>query len=162
MDWLKLFIAEGLLGYFLQCGGYIGGICSVAGLKIRPLPFLISSIVFAVATFLVRTLGRFNFGVHTMLILLIVNLICILFLKIDVKHSVLGSLMVTIIVLAGEMINLAVLMLFLDQSQINAQMSQPLFKAWAAVPGNVLLGAIVTIAYIKRVIKGKKSDGETG
>jgi hypothetical protein len=41
-------------------------------------------------------------------------------------------------------------------------MAQPLFKAWAAVPGNVVLGIIVTIAYILRVIKGKKDNGKAG
>jgi hypothetical protein len=107
-------------------------------------------------------LGKFNFGVHTMLILLIENLICILVFKIDVRYTILGSLTVTTIVLAGEMINYSLLMVFFDQAQITANMTQPLFKAWAAVPGNLILGIIVTIAYILRVIKGKKANGEAG
>jgi hypothetical protein len=159
---LQLFIAEGLLGYFLQCSSYIGGICVVARRKIKPLPFLIASVIPAVATYLVRILPAFNFGVHTMLILLVVNIICILFLKIDVKYSVLGSLLVTVMVLGVEMINLGVLSLFFDQAQIKANMLQPLFKAWAGVPGNLILGISVTIAYILRVVKGKKKDGKAG
>ena len=163
MDGLKLFIAEGLLGYFLQCGGYILGICSVARRHLKPQTFLITSIISAVATYLVRTyLGWFSFGVHTMLILLFVNLICILFLKIDVKHSVQGSLIVTALVILGEIINLVVLMPFFDEAQIKVLMTQPLFKAWAAVPGNLVLGVIVTTAYILRVIKGKKDNGKAG
>lgn len=157
-----VFIAEGLLGYLLQCVACIIGICSVAKKRVKWLPLLITSVVFAVIVYLVRTVGRFNFGVHTMMIILIENLICILVFKIDVRHTILGSLMVTTIVLAGEMINYSLLMIFLDQAQITANMTQPLFKAWAAVPGNLILGIIVTIAYILRVIKGKKQDGKAG
>ena len=162
MDRLMVFVAEGLLGYFLQCIGCILGICAVARKRVNWLPLLIASAVFAVIVYVIRTVGRFNFGVHTMLILLIVNLICILFLKIDIKHSVLGSLLFTIMVLAGEIISYSVLLTFMDQAQINIQMAQPLFKAWSAVPGNLLLGIIVTIAYVLRVVKGKKDDGKTG
>jgi hypothetical protein len=111
-----LFVAEGLLGYLLQCGGFICGINAVAKRRIKLIPFLIASVILAVATYLVRTLGRFNFGVHTMLILFIVNLICVLFIKIDVRHSILGSLLVTLLILAGEMINYSLLMIFFEQA----------------------------------------------
>ena len=162
MDRLMVFVAEGLLGYFLQCIGCILGICSVARKRVNWLPLLITSAVFAVIVYVIRTVGRFNFGVHTMLIILIENLICTLIFKIDVRHTILGSLIITTVVLAGEMINYGLLMVFFDQAQITANMAQPLFKAWAAVPGNVLLGIIVTIAYILRVVKGKKDDGKAG
>jgi len=162
LDKLQLFLAEWLLGYFLQCGGYICGICAVAKRRLGLIPFLAASVAFTVITYLVRMLGNFNFGIHTMLILLIVNAICVIFLKIDVRHSVLGSLLVTIMVLAGELINYSLLMIFFDQAQIAAKMTEPLFKAWAGVPGNVILGTVVTIAYIMRSVKGKKTDGKAG
>ena len=162
MEKVQLFLAEWLLGYFLQCGGYILGICAVAKKRLGLAPFLAASVVFSIATYLVRTLGNFNFGIHTMLILLIVNAICVIFLKIDVRPSVLGSLLVTILVLAGELINYSLLMAFFDQAQITANMTQPLFKAWAGVPGNVILGAVVVLAYVMRSVKGKKTDGKAG
>jgi hypothetical protein len=114
LDGLMVFIAEGLLGYLLQCVACIIGICSVAKKRVKWLPVLATSIVFAVIVYLVRTVGKFNFGVHTMLIILIENLICILIFKVDVRFTILGSLMVTIIVLAGEMINYSLLMIFFD------------------------------------------------
>ena len=66
------------------------------------------------------------------------------------------------IVMAGELIDYLILMPFFDKAQIDALMMQPLSKAWIAVPGNILLSVVVVIAYIKRVIRGKKSDGEAG
>lgn len=153
---LQLFIAEGLLGYLLQCSGCIFGISAVAKKRGKWLPLLITSVSFAVSIFLIRKLGKFSFGVHTMLMLLIVNLLCVLILKIDIKPSILGSLIVTIMVLAGEFVNYILLLAFLDQAEITQRMADPLFKAYAAVPGNVIFSIIVVIAYIRRAIQGKK------
>ena len=163
MDWLKLFIAEGLLGYFLQCGGCVVGICAVAKKQAHWLPLLITSVLFAISIYLIRTLGKFNFGVHTMLMLLIVNLLCVLILRVDIKPSILGSLIVTLMVLASEVVNYSLLLIFFDQAEITRRMTEPLFKAYAAVPGNVVFSIIVIFAYIKRAVKGKKLDyGKTG
>lgn len=159
---LQLFIAEGLLGYLLQCSGFICGISAVAKRRLRLIPFLIASIILAIATYLIRTLGRFNFGVHTMLILFIVNLICVLMVRIEVRYSILGSLLVTLLILVGETLNYGLLMIFLNPAEITLKMAEPLFKAWAAVPGNLMLGIVVAAAYILRVKKGKKADGKAG
>ncbi len=151
-----MFIAEGLLGYLLQCSGCVFGICAVAKKRAKWLPLSITSVSFAISIYLIRTLGKFNFGVHTMLMLLIINLLCVLILKIDIKASILGSLIVTLMVLAGEVVNYSLLLVFLDQAEITRRMAEPLFKAWAAVPGNVIFSIIVVITYIKRAVKGKK------
>lgn len=162
MSGLHLFIVEGLLGYLLQCSSFICGISAIAKIRIRPIPFLLSSTILAVATYLIRTLGRFNFGVHTMMILFIVNLVCVLLVKVEIRHSILGSLLVTLLILVGETINYSLLMAFFDQAEITRRMAEPLFKAWAAVPGNLILATIVTTAYILRVVKRKKDDGKAG
>ena len=162
MDWLKLFIVKDLLGYFLQCTCCLVGICSVAKKRVQWLSLLITSAMFALIVYLIKESGMFSFGVHTMLIILIENLICIVMFKIEIRHTILGSLMVTAIVLAGELIDYTLLMPFFDKVQIDELMKQPLSKAWIAVPGNILFSVIVIIAYIKRVIKGKKSYGEAG
>ena len=154
MKWLQLIIAEGILGYLLQCGGFIMGICAVAKKRINWMPLLLVSILFSVIVFIIRTLGRFNFGVHTMMILLMANLLCVLYLKVDVRHSILGSLLVTAIILAGELFDYGLLMIFLDQAAIDSRMADPIFKAWAAVPGNLLLCIIVTISYLRRIKRG--------
>lgn len=153
---LQLLIVEGLFGYLLQCSGCIFGICAVAKKRAKWLPLSITSASFAISIYLIRVLGKFNFGVHTMLMLLIVNLLCVLLLKIDIKPSILGSLIVTLMVLAGEVVNYSLLLIFFDQAEITRRMVDPLFKAYAAVPGNVIFSLIVIFAYIKRAVKGKK------
>ncbi len=154
---LQLFISAGLLGYFLQSSGYILGICATAKKRVRPLSFLLTSVACAIFIFIVRQFGGFTFGVHTMIILLVMNLLCVLLLKVDVKPSILGSLLVSVLVIVGEAVNFLILMPFYTKDVIVARMAEPLFKAWAGVPGNVLLIVIVIVAYGLRVLKRKKN-----
>ena len=156
MKEIQLFIAAGVLGYFLQAIGYILGMHAMAKKRVNLPWFLLVSAFCAVAMFLVRKFGQFNFGVHTMLMLLIMNLLCVIILKLDVMPSVLGSLIVTAIIIAGELLNYSLLLLFYTKDIIDVKMTEPLFKAWAAVPGNVLLITIVIVLYILRAVKGKK------
>jgi hypothetical protein len=155
---LQLFIAAGLLGYFLQSVGYFLGMCATAKNRIKLPLLLILSALCTVFIFLIREIGQFNFGVHTMIMLIVLNLLGIIVLKLDVMRSILGSLIVTALVIGGEVINYSFLMFFYTKPEIDVLMQNSLSKAWAAVPGNVLLFAIVLIAYILRIRKGRKVE----
>ncbi len=157
MKELQLIIAAGLLGYFLQCGACILGIYAVAKKRIQWRPFILATLIFSIVLYFIRTLGKFNFGIHTMLTLLLVNTLCVLILRIDVRPSILGSLLVTALVLLAELFDYSMLMLFFGQAEITVRMEEPLFKAWAAVPGNILLVGVVVTGYILRVVRGKKA-----
>lgn len=106
--------------------------------------------------FLLRQSGQVNFGVHTMLMLLVMNILSVLVLKLDVMPSILGSLIVTALIIGGEVINYSLLLLFNTQDVIDVKMEEAMFKAWAAVPGNIILIVVVVIIYVVRVRKGKK------
>lgn len=157
MKELQLFIAAGLLGYLIQCGAGILIILTVAKKQIEWRSYAIASLAFTVALYFVRTFGKFNFGIHTMLTLIIVNILCIIMLKIDVRASVLGSFLMTALILAMELFNFMILMLLYEEAEITLRMAEPLFKAWAAVPGNILLVVIVVATYVLRVAKAKRA-----
>lgn len=157
MKALQLFIAAGLFGYLLQAIGYILGMHAVARKKVSFLKFLLVSAISATVMFFVRRYGHFNFGVHTMLMLLIMNLLCVIVLKLDVMSSVLGSLIVTALIILGEVLNLGVLLLIYTKDVVDVRLAEPIFKAWAAVPGNVLLITVVFVTYFLRVIRKRKA-----
>lgn len=118
--------------------------------------YLLMSAFCAALMFLLRQSGQVNFGVHTMLMLLVMNILSVLVLKLDVKPSILGSLIVTALIIGGEVINYSLLLLFNTQDVIDVKMEEAMFKAWAAVPGNIILIVVVVIIYVVRVRKGKK------
>ncbi len=156
MKEIQLIVAAGILGYLLQAMGYILGMQAIAKKRVNLPWFLLVSTVCALMMYLVRRFGQFNFGVHTMLMLLIMNLLCVLVLKLDIMLSILGSLIVTALIIAIELLNYSALLLFYAKDVIDLRLEEPLFKAWTAVPGNILLIAVVIILYGIRIRKGMK------
>ena len=154
MKELQVFIAAGVLGYFLQSVGFFLGMCATAKKRTKLVQLLVLSSICSVFIFFVREFGQFNFGVHTMIMLIVLNLLGVIVLKLDVMRSILGSLIVTALIIGGEVVNYSFLMLFYTKDEIATLMEDSLQKAWAGVPGNVLMILIVVIAYVLRIRKG--------
>ena len=162
MNLLERILVEGVLGYLLQCTGYVLGICAMARKKPPVWRVALVSALFTLATFLTREwLSNLNFGIHTMLMLLIVNGLCLLVLQVEVQPAVIGSLLVTVLVLLGEVLDMGILLgrAGLDQAVAKQMLEDPMTKAWAAVPGNVILLVAVSLGFYLRAVRKKGLHG---
>jgi len=151
MEIALMILLEIVLGYILQMFAFGVGMHAVAKQKINPARLAIVVIICALLTFIVRDSDLFNFGVHTMLMLLIINAASIIVTKISIRASILGSILMMILVLLSELVNVGVLSIFVGPDMINQTLSDPLKKAASAVPGNVVLVAAAYLMYRFRV-----------
>ena len=154
------FLLEGVLGYLLQAVSFLIGMHGIARHRIDVKKASLVCVISAVATYLIRTSSLFTFGVHTMLVLLIVNAACILVCKIPIRPCILGSILMMIFVLLSEGVNVSILYLTVGASEINNVMNNEIQKAISAIPGNIVLLLASILIYYLRIRKGK--EDETG
>jgi len=152
------FLLEGILGYLLQSVSFLIGMHGIACQRIDIKKSAIVCTITAIATFLVRSSSLFTFGVHTMLVLLIINGACIMFCKIPIRPCILGSILMMIFVLLSEVVNVGILYITVGAGEINNIMADEIYKAASAIPGNVLLLLASSLIYYFRTRKGKKDE----
>lgn len=158
-DFLVMFLLKGVLGYLVQLYAIVIGMHSIAR---QPVEWARVSLVCAcgaVLTWLVRSSPMLQFGVHTLLTCLIINIGCIFVCKMDVHKSVLGSIVMTILVLLSDIINFAVLKLFsnMDINEMQLFLQNERSKAISALPGNVSLVLVALLMYYFCVKRQKAS-----
>jgi len=158
MQLILQFFLEGIMGYLFQTVAIILGMHGIAKHKLSIKNCAIASILCAVVTFFVRGSGVFNFGVHTMLTLLVLNAACIIFCKLNIRASILGSILMMILVLLSELVNVGFLAITAGADQINTLLADPMIKAASAIPGNIVLMLAALLIYRFRMRGGKK-DG---
>ena len=152
------FLLEGVLGYLLQAVSLLIGMHGIARHKISVKKSAIVCVICAVVTYLIRSSGLFTFGVHTMLVLLIINAACIIICKISIRPCILGSILMMIFVLLSEVVNVGILYILVGADEINTVMNNEIYKAASAIPGNVLLLVVSLLIYDFRMRKGKKDE----
>ena len=152
------FLLEGILGYLMQAASFLIGMHGIARYKIDVKKSSVVCVISAVATYLVRSSGLFTFGVHTMLVLLIINAACIFFCKIPIRPCILGSILMMIFVLLSEVVNMGILYVTVGASEINNFMNNEINKAMSAIPGNLLLLIGALLIYYLRTRKGIKDE----
>ena len=152
------FLLEGVLGYLLQAVSFLIGMRGIARHKISIKKSAIVCLICAVVTYLIRSSGLFTFGVHTMLVLLIINAACIIICKISVRPCILGSILMMIFVLLSEVVNVGILYTLVGADKINTVMNNEIYKAASAIPGNILLLVVSSLIYYFRICKGKKDE----
>ena len=152
------FLLEGVLGYLLQAVSFLIGMHGIARHKISIKKSAIVCLICAVVTYLIRYSGLFTFGVHTMLVLLIINAACIIICKISIRPCILGSILMMIFVLLSEVVNVGILYTIVGADKINTVMNNEIYKAASAIPGNILLLVVSSLIYYFRICKGKKDE----
>ena len=152
------FLLEGILGYLLQSVSFLIGMHGIACQRIDIKKSAIVCTITAIATFLVRSSSLFTFGVHTMLVLLIINGACIMFCKIPIRPCILGSILMMIFVLLSEVVNVGILYITVGADQINTVMANEINKAASAIPGNIILLLVALLIYRIRIRGGKKDE----
>lgn len=152
------FLLEGVLGYLLQAASFLIGMHGIACKKIEIKKSALVCVLTAAVTYLVRASELFTFGVHTMLMLLVINVTGISICKIPIRSCILGSILMMIFVLLSEVVNVGILYLVVGAEGIDAVMNDQIQKALSAIPGNILLLLASLLLYHFRNRKGKKDE----
>lgn len=153
MEIVLTILLEIVLGYILQMLSFGIGMHAVAHQRIEGKKLAIVALICALLTYLIRNSDLFNFGVHTMLMLLVINAASIWICGINIRSSIMGSIIMMILVLLSELVNFGVLSLFFSQDSINQILAEPLPKAASAIPGNIVLVVVALLMYHFRVRK---------
>lgn len=157
---LILFLLEGVLGYVVQHFAFVIGMHGVAKHKIAWWRVIFVSVSCATVLYLIRKLPMLQFGVHTMLNCLVTNAMCILICKMDVRKSVLGSVIMMILILLSDLVNFGVASTYMDVSEISTFLQDPINKAFSALPGNFTVLLVGSIMYKVRMRKVRGTDAQ--
>ncbi len=168
MDYFKLFLINGVLGYCLQS---MGDVIAIAAFNKKPISakeLIYRSLIFGIIAFGIRQINAINFGFHTILIIFIV--ISIRFFKTSSYPTVLAVLLTSVMIIVCETINYGLLSLILDPDTMSyllkggETLNGQINKALVGIPTNIMLIGFITIIYkfqMKRVEK-EKANGEAG
>lgn len=156
MNHVLIFLLEGVLGYLLQAMSFLIGMHGIARHKMDIRKSLFVCVLTAIITFLIRSSELFTFGVHTMLVLLIINAACITINRISIRPCILGSILMMIFVLLSEVANVGILYALVGSSRINEILANEIYKAASAIPGNLLLLMASLLIYKFRIRGGKE------
>jgi len=170
MDYFKLFLINGVLGYFLQTMGYVIAIAAFnkKSLNIRDLFF--RTLVFSIVTYFIRQISAINFGFHTILIMIVFIVISIRFFKTASYPTVLAVLLTSVMIIVCETINYGLLSLIFSSETISfllkggETLEGQINKALVGVPTNIMSIGFITIFYKFQMKKLKKenANGEAG
>lgn len=170
MEYIKLFIVNGILGYFLQAMGYVISIYIFNKKTIHAKEFLLCSLLFSIVMFGIREIGSISFGFHTILIMIAFSVISIILFKTSTYPTVLAVLLTAVAVTVSEVINYSLLNLIFDPNTVTLLVKGDgttvgeVKRALAGIPTNIILLGIMTTIYHFRMKRLKKElkNGETG
>lgn len=170
MEYVLLFLTDGVLGYFLQGVGYLLGVYAFVKRKITAREFIPMAIAYGLVAFGIRRIGVISFGFHTILIMITIILLAVLLLKTPAFMTVVGVLTASVAILLAEIINIFILNGVLGHQQMAAIMAGDgtitgeINKAVAGIPTNLILVLAMFIFYTLRMKRKKESSchGETG
>ncbi|MFA0814423.1 MAG: hypothetical protein ACC608_01395 [Anaerofustis sp.] len=122
--------------------------------------YIIISVVFIISNYLVRLLP-INFGVNTMIGLLILVLLFVFFTKSDVPKLIKSTIIILITLFVCEFATVAVLTLIFGQAQLDSILLDPMQKALYGIPSTLLFAAAVyAMYYFMKKRKPKKLSKE--
>lgn len=160
MDLIEIIVFEFLLGYVLQGFSIVLGIYVFNKQKIIFKSYLFTSLIIIIISYLVRLLP-ISFGVHTLLNILILFLICTIVLKMPSFITIRSAFLVTVLLLISEMANVAVMLQFLGKEKFESMMTIPLEKAKVGFPGAAFFAFILLLLYfimINQIDKAEAGD----
>ncbi|MGB8454623.1 MAG: hypothetical protein WCD89_20125 [Anaerocolumna sp.] len=123
--------------------------------------YLLASILVIIISYLVRLLP-ISFGVHSILNILLLFLICIIVLKMPAYKTILSTLLVTVLLVICEMVNVAVMIGVLGKEKFESMMLDTLEKAMIGFPGAIFFALLVTLAYVILNNQKKKKGENSG
>ena len=144
-------IARGIPEGFL----FVMAIYAFARRRIEIIPYLISAGVVVLFTFLFRFMD-INFGVHIILNIFILIIMCVFVCRIDLNVVVKGTMIATLIMLAVEVLNLILLQALLGEQFLEI-VKNPGKKILAGLPGIILFAVVVINGYYFLAYKKSKN-----
>ncbi|NLK38724.1 MAG: hypothetical protein GX303_00550 [Clostridiales bacterium] len=166
MQYVKLFIFEILLGYILQSVGSMICLYAFSGKKIEIRQFTFLTLVNAVAVYAIRHINNITFGIHTLLIMLVIILLGISVVRASINASALSALITMVTITVGEVVNYLILNLMYDDETLHlilkddTTMNGKISKAIAVIPSNVFF--IIIMLIIFKQSRKKSKDKEIG
>lgn len=126
--------------------------------KINIKRYILSSTALGICVFLIRMLP-INYGVHTILNLMVLTIITISINKIDVIRGIRSSIVTSIILFICEGLNMAILHVRFGDS-VEQVISNPTFKIIYGIPSLACFAIIVIVYYWYLNKKGRIKDVE--
>lgn len=152
---LKLSIFEFLFRAIPESCIYMFAIYSFSKTIVDRRKYFISSLLMVMCVFIIRLLP-INYGVHTILNIIMAIVITSTVSKIDILKSIKASIAMIIVLFTCEALNVAMLSLLLG-SKLNEILSNTIAKTIYGLPSLVLFGIITTTYYVSLKKRDKLS-----
>ena len=153
METLKVIIFEYLLGFGLQSFAVVLGIYALNKQKIILKNYMLASILLMIISSLVRLLP-ISYGVHIIINILFLYLICVIPLKMPVYTTIRSALLVVVLILVCEMVVTAFIMTIIGKDHFESLMKDSLRRSYIGVLANVIFTLAVSLTYYKLMKKG--------
>ena len=140
-QYVLLFLADGVAGYFLQFVGYTLAIHAFNKRRVAVKPFFSMTIIFTVFAILIRNIPYIKFGYHTIFTAIICVILSCKVFKSEIYPTVLAVL-------------LSVVSIFVNAETI----TELIYRALLGIPANILLLIEMFMIY-KYYLKKVKEDG---
>ena len=117
MELFKIILFEYVLGYMIQGFTVVLGIYALNRQKINLKNYIFTSVFITITSCLVKLLP-INFGIHSILNMVILFLICTLILKMHAFNTMRSAIIMTIMLMVIEMIYVTVMRLIIGEKQL--------------------------------------------
>ena len=158
MELLKIIIFEYLLGYCLQGFTFVLGVFAFSRRKIVLKTYVLTSLLVTVIIYVVRLLP-ISFGVHTIIIMLFLILICIIILKVPAYTTIWSVLLIMVLLLICEMADIAVMIQILGEEKFQSMMLLTSDKAIIGSVPTIFFAMLIALKYFV-LNNTKKKNGE--
>lgn len=166
-QYVLLFLADGVAGYFLQFVGYALAIHAFNKRRIITGSFFSMAIIFAIFSFMIRNTPYIKFGCHTILTAIICVIISCKVFKTEIYPTVLAVLLTIVSILFFEMLTFVIFTTILGSEDFSKffvgikTTAESISRALLGVPTNILLVIEMFIVY-KYYLKKVKNDDLNG
>lgn len=153
MDYIKLIIFDGVFGYLLQGVSYTLSLYAFCKKKIKANMFIFVIILSAILMYIIRNIDIINFGIHTLLFMIVMMLISVFILKFPINKTVLAVLLAAVTTTVSEVLNVIILRSLFSEEKVNDllrnsdDIGHKIDKAIAGIPTNVILVSVMLLIY---------------
>jgi len=156
METINIIIFEYLLGYCLQSFAVVLGIYNFNKQRLVLKDYILASVLVTIISCFVRLLPM-SFGIHVIINIMFVYVICVILLKMPAYVSVRSALLVMVIILICEMVVTAITTIFIGVDNFNNLLKDPLQKSYVGVLANILFSIVMSLQYYLFMKKGEKN-----
>ena len=150
------FLLRGLPEAFLM----VFAVYSFSKITVMIKKYIITSMLFVIAVCLIRLLP-IQYGVHTILNIIVLIVLTVNINKINIIKSIQASIMVAILEFICEGINMFIIQ-YIFRLNVKYVLSKPLVKTLYGLPSLLIFAAIVSIYYFRLAKRNKLTEVKNG